>query len=86
MIDREIHPGGWSLMLHDLADAHEHLGDLIKRFTDRSDYSEAELIVEIGHVYAHLNRAWYRRNVEEDFPESDWDVASAFPADLWPVA
>jgi len=35
--------------------------------------------------YAHLNRAWFKRNVAEDFPDSDWQAASAFPADIEPI-
>ena len=86
MINRQEHPVGWSLLLYDLADAHEHLGNLLKEMTEDPEYGEPELRVDLGHVFAHLNRAWYRRNVPEDFPESDWDVASAFPSDLAPVA
>ena len=86
MINREGNPMGWSFFLDDLADAQEHLGTLLKEIAENADYSEVELRIDLGHVYAHLNRAWYRRNVPEDFPESDWDIASAFPADIEPVA
>jgi hypothetical protein len=86
MINRENNPVGWALLLDDLAEAHEHLGNLIKEISDDPGYSEGNLRVDLGHVYAHLNRAWFRRNVTEDFPESQWDTATSFPNDLEPVA
>ena len=86
MINRESNPVGWALLLYELADAHEHLGNLLKVITEDPDYSEGNLRVDLGHVYAHLNRAWFRRNVTEDFPESEWDTATKFPGDLEPVA
>jgi hypothetical protein len=86
MINRNEHPMGWSFLLDDLSDAHEHLGTLLKEISESSDYSEEELRIDLGHVYAHLNRAWFRRNVPEDFPDSEWDTATQFPSDLEPVA
>ena len=86
MINREEHPVGWSLLLYDLSDAQEHIGTLLKEMAENPEYSEVELRIELGHVFAHLNRAWYRRNVPDDFPEADWDKASSFPTDLEPVA
>lgn len=86
MIDSKKNPVGWALLLYELADAHEHLGELIGEMSGDPDYSKADLRVDLGHVYAHLNRAWFRRNVAEDFPESEWDAATRFPDDLDPVA
>ncbi len=85
MISREQHPMGWALFLYELADAHEHLGQLLKDAEGAPDFSEEELRVSLGHVYAHLNRAWYRRNVSDDFPLSDWEAVSRFPVDIEPV-
>ena len=86
MINRKEHPIGWSFLLDDLEDAHEHLGKLIKELSESSDYSEEELRIDLGHAYAHLNRAWFRRNVPEDISDAQWDKASQFPGDLEPVA
>ncbi|RYG56778.1 hypothetical protein EON80_28985 [bacterium] len=86
MINRKEHPIGWSLLLDDLSDAHEHLGTLLKEIAEDPEYGEPELRVELGHVFAHLNRAWCRRNIPEDFADSDWECASAFPSDLEPLA
>ncbi|GAA5004703.1 hypothetical protein GCM10025793_11680 [Lysobacter lycopersici] len=77
---------GWSFLLYELSDAQEHLGTLLKEIIENPEYGEEELRIDLGHVFAHLNRAWYRRNVPHDFPESDWDKASAFPSDIEPLA
>jgi len=86
MINRNDHPVGWAMLLNDLEDAHEHLGNLIKEITTDPGYAEGELRIDLGHIYAHLNRAWCRRLVVEDFSEEEWSAAGAFPDDLEPVA
>ena len=86
MIKHDRNSRGRSLFLYELSDAHEHLGNLLKEASENPDYAEEDLRIDLGHVYAHLNRAWYRRNLAEDFPESDWDIATQFPGDLDPVA
>ena len=86
MINRNDNPVGWAMFLSELEDAHEHLGDLIKEMTADLEYGEPELRIDLGHVYAHLNRAWRRRLVAEDLTEAEWEDARAFPNDLEPVA
>jgi hypothetical protein len=85
MINRKHNPVGWAFLQDELVDAHEHLGNLIKDLSGDPDYDENNLRIDLGHVYAHLNRAWYRRNVREDFPSSDWDKATSFPGDIEPA-
>ncbi len=89
MIDREHSPVGWALLMYELDDAHEHLGNLLTHMRERSDVDEIEFQIELAHVYAHLNRAWFRRNVHEDFAASEYDAASElatrFPTDLEPI-
>jgi hypothetical protein len=87
MINRDFHPKGWSFLLDDLEDAHAHLGGLLKEIQADPEYSEAEFRIGLGHVYAHLNRAWRRRDIPEDFTdEEEWRRAGAFPDDLEPIA
>ncbi len=85
MIEREKHPLGWYAMLDELSDAHEHLGKLLEDLQHAADYGEVECRIDLGHVYAHLNRAWYQRQLEDYFPHDEWEAASQFPADLAPV-
>ena len=86
MINRQEHPIGWSFLLDELCDAQEHLQSLLRDANKNPEYGEAELRIDLGHVFAHLNRAWYRRNVPEDLQETEWDTASSFPTDIEPVA
>ena len=86
MINRKDDPVAWAMLLSDLEDAHEHLGELIKDLSAESDYGEPELRIDLGHVYAHLNRAWRRRLMSNDFTDSEWEAAGGFPHDIEPVA
>ena len=46
---------------------------------------ESEYAVQLGHVFAHLNRAWNSRNLKGQIGDSEWQNYSAFPDDLDPV-
>lgn len=86
MINPREHSVGWALFVSEFADAHEHLGKLISDLYGDSEYDEANLRIDLGHVLAHLNRAWVRRNVVDDLTESEWEGAREFSADLQPIA
>ena len=86
MINRNDDPLGWAMFVQELEDAHEHLGTLIKDMAAKSDYGEPELRVDLGHVYAHLNRAWQRRLQPADLTDAAWDAAREFPHDIEPIA
>ena len=87
MLNPDEHPVAWAMLMHELDDAHEHLGELIDRLQRGDPVDEDDFRVDLGHVYAHLNRAWNGR--------SDPDAANAsggtreqrtrFPQDLEPV-
>jgi hypothetical protein len=57
MINRDHNPVGWVMLLDEMEAAHGHLGNLIKELSSNKEYGEPELRVDLGHVYAHLNRA-----------------------------
>lgn len=82
MINKSEHPVGWAMLMHELEDAQEHLAQLIANMDSDPDYGEGNLRVDLGHIYAHLNRAWHRRDVEEDLPDNGFEAASQFPKDL----
>jgi hypothetical protein len=86
VIHQKDNPFAWTLILSDLQDAREHLGQLIKEMTTEAEYGEPELRIDLGHVYAHLNRAWRRRLKSDDFTDEEWDAAREFPDDLEPIA
>ena len=76
-------PVEWA-MFYELFDAQEHLEELIAELAGGSIDAD-KLRIDIGHVYAHLNRAWYRSKGASEIPDAQWDVASAFPQDVTPV-
>jgi hypothetical protein len=86
MINPTNDPVGWAMLMYELDDAHEHLGNLITAISSDSEYSEEEFQVNLAHVFAHLNRAWRRRLVHEEMTEEEWNAAREFPNDLNPIA
>jgi hypothetical protein len=86
VINKADNPVGWALFLYELDDAREHLAKLIEELGEDASYDEASLRVDLGHVYAHLNRAWRRRLAAEDLSDLEWHSSSAFPDDLEPIA
>jgi hypothetical protein len=86
MLSQEDHPVAWAMLLYELADAHEHLGALIAPMQAAGGADEAEFAVHLGHVYAHLNRAWHGRcdpNLDA-VPGDQQAVRSQYPTDLPP--
>ena len=85
MIDKNKNPVEWSGLMYELEDAHEHLGNLISEMMNDPEFDEEVLKIQLGHVCAHINRAWYRRRFEGDITEDTWVTASQFPKDLDPI-
>lgn len=85
MINKEQNSVGWAILMYELDDAREHQSNLIAEIQNDPEYDEANLRVDLGHVYSHLNRAWHRRNNSEDISEAEWVEASKFPSDLEPI-
>jgi len=82
MIDKKLQPVEWAAFMYELEDAREHLEKLIKDVENIPNYGEPELRIDLGHVFAHLNRAWRGGRHVDD---ADWESASQFPDDLMPV-
>jgi hypothetical protein len=85
MINRQINPVEWSAFMHELEDANEHLAKLIADINADPEYDSANLKVDLGHVFAHLNRAWARREMTRDLTDEEWERASCYPNDLDPI-
>jgi hypothetical protein len=86
MINRDENPVQWVLWLEELQEAHEHLGELIGKLSADSEYDESELRVDMGHVMAHLNRAWARRNSTADLTDEEFESFREYQQDLRPIA
>jgi len=81
MLNDAEHPVAWAMLMWELTDAHEHLGKLI---AEMGELDDAEYAIDLGHVFAHLNRAWHGRNHTEldHLSESERIEHSKFPVDL----
>ncbi len=84
MINEKEHPVEWAMLLTELDDAREHLESLLKEM-DSGSIDQTNFAVDIGHVFAHLNRAWNSRSLQGHIPEDEWEKYSQFPSDLAPV-
>ena len=85
MINQKENYVAWALLIEELDDAHEHLGELIKAMVKSGCCEEEDFSVRLGHVYAHLNRAWHSRSQTSETTSEQWDNFSQFPKDLKPV-
>jgi hypothetical protein len=83
MIDRNTQFVEWDLFLCELEDAKEHLATLLQEMKGDPCYDENNLRIDLGHVYAHLNRAWWRSVKAMD--DNNREAASRFPDDLTPI-
>lgn len=86
MINRDDNPVQWALWLEELREAHEHLGELITELDTGRQYDESRLRIDMGHVMAHLNRSWARRNATADLTDEEFDSFREYPQDLRPMA
>lgn len=85
MITQEKQPVEWAMLVYEAADAHEHLGVLIDQLVSAGEVDEEDLRVQLGHVYAHLNRFWHARNLTGDRTQDEMAEHSTFPDDVPPV-
>jgi hypothetical protein len=86
MINSKDNPLEWSQLIHELEDAHEHLGNLIKEMQTDGCIDIEGYSIDVAHVYAHLNRAWNSREIIGELSESQWEECREFPKDLEPLA
>jgi len=76
---------GWVALIDGLDEAKEHLADLTNQLHSSGQMNEAEFSVYLGHIYAHLNRAWNGRNrSSEEWTDEEWNMHSQFPRDIEP--
>ena len=86
MINNKENPIAWAQLMFELRDAHEHLGQLISDM-DRDERIDIEsYTIDLGHIYAHLNRAWNTREIKDEVSEAQWELGRAYPTDLEPIA
>ena len=87
MLTNAEHPVAWTMLMYELSDAHEHLGTLIEQMAVAGAIDEPDYRIQLGHVLAHLNRAWHGRDDKElaQVRGEMHEERSKFPIDLSPV-
>lgn len=86
MINSKDNPLEWSQLMHELEDAYEHLGDLIKEMEKDGRIDIEPYTIDVARVFAHLNRAWNSREFVGEMSEKQWEEYRSFPKDLEPIA
>ena len=84
MINIKTNPIEWSSLMYELEDAKEHLESLLIEMNKNGSIDEIEYEIQIGHVFAHLNRGWNSRNKIGEYNEKEREQFSSFPSDLEP--
>jgi len=86
MITKKDNYAEWALLMYELDDAREHLGALTREMTDASDFTEEDYRIQLGHIYAHLNRAWNTRDrTGTEHTDETFHDSSRFPKDIDPI-
>jgi hypothetical protein len=84
MINNKSNPVEWSSLLYELEDAKEHLENLISEISKNGEVDEQEYMVQIGHIYAHINRSWNSRNKIGEYNDKERELFTSFPKDIEP--
>ena len=82
MITEDKQPVEWALLLYGLSELQEHLTSLLDQLVRDGECSEEEYAVRVGHLYAHLNRAWNSRGHVGEVSDRQFLEFSQFPTDL----
>lgn len=85
MINAQQNPEAWALLVMEMDEAREHLAALVDRMGRAGCLEKAVFAVELGHVFAHLNRAWHSRGQDAAVTPEQRVACSDFPTDLRPV-
>lgn len=73
------------LVLHHLTEAHEALTRMLEEARADPEWGSGELVVEMPHLYHHINTAWNARestNAVGQASDTEFREWSAFPTDL----
>lgn len=86
IVEQSTNHVGWAMLVQELDDAREHVASMLTQMVSAGRIDEEDFAVQLGHVYAHLNRAWNgRQDPETATADEGWNACSDFPADLNPV-
>lgn len=84
MINSKTNSIEWSTLLYELGDASEHILNLINQMQSNGKIDKEDYEVQLGHIFAHLNRAWHTRNKVGEYSDEEREQFTEFPKDLYP--
>jgi len=82
MINGKENPVEWAMLSYELEEVVEHLQGISNMVIPGSEISEEEFEVQLGHVYAHLNRIWNSRNHVGELTDKKREEFKEFPKDI----
>lgn len=82
MINEKENPVEWALLLYGLSDVQEHVTTLLDQLAKDGQCSEEDFAVQVGHLYAHLNRVWNSRHHLGEIDDDQFMAFSQFPGDI----
>jgi hypothetical protein len=87
MLNNTENPVAWPILVYELEDAKDHLVRLIDEMAREGAIDPEGFAVDLGHIFAHLNRAWNGRNDPNyhEWTQDEREHRSQFPSDLTPV-
>ena len=60
--------------------------DTPHRLASEPGYEKEWFRIDMGHLMAHLNRGWARRNYARSLSDEEWERLREYPQDLRPIA
>lgn len=84
MINEKDNPVERALLLYELDDARERLEALLRQMVKDEKIVDVDFGVQLGYIFAHLNRGWHSRDHKGAVSDIDHDLFSKFPTDLLP--
>ena len=83
MIDKNENLVEWALLSYELEEARDHIEELLQEM-ENDDFNEIDYAIILGHIQAHLNRAWHSRNLKRSMTDAEFELFSQYPTDLVP--
>ena len=81
MINKNDNPVEWALLIYELDEAREYIEEQLHQMKN-DDFCDIEFAILLGHVQAHLNRAWHVLNLKCLMSQEEFEIFNQYPTDL----
>lgn len=85
MISHTKNPVEWALLVMEIDEFAEHTKDLSEQMANDGKIDIEDYQIQVGHLYAHINRIWNARNHIGEITDELFEFHSKFPNDIAPV-